>query len=87
MGIKCTYQLRHGVASTDVLQGVRTLSEVQKRGRWKAQKSVTRYSNGGWVSEVFAELSVNLKREAIAAEKWMAKTFAAGGRAGSSSKG
>lgn len=87
VGINCTYQLRHGSASTDVLDGLRSLAEVQKRGRWQAQKSVRRYSNGGRVSQVFAELSDQQKANALAAEAWMAKIFASGDRAGKATRG
>lgn len=86
-GIVCAYQLRHGSASTDVLQGLRTLGEVQKRGRWNAAKSVRRYSNGGRVSQVYNSLTPNQKANAEIAEKWMSKIFAAGLRRRNSSKG
>eukprot|EP00434_Breviolum_minutum_P026113 symbB.v1.2.023089.t1/scaffold2089.1/size89944/4 len=77
-GITCAYQLRHGSASSDVLQGLRTLGEVQKRGRWNAAKSVRRYSNGGRVSQVYDSLTPNQKANAEIAERWMAKIFDAG---------
>lgn len=75
MGICCTYQLRHGSASTDVLQGLRSLTDIQKRGRWQTPKSVRRYSNGGRVSQVFGNLTPFQKNEAHLAEKWMQKTL------------
>ena len=78
MGINCTYQLRHGSASTDVLTNLRSLTEVQKRGRWGSQKSVRRYSNGGRVSQVFDSLDAEQKAIAAAAERWMLKIFAGG---------
>lgn len=80
MGINCTYQLRHGSASTDVLTNLRSLTEVQKRGRWGSQKSVRRYSNGGRVSQVFDNLDAEQKAEAAAAERWMLKIFGGGGK-------
>ena len=67
-GITCVYQVRHGSASTDVLTGLRSLTEVQKRGRWEAAKSVKRYSNGGRISQVFDNLSGTQKHEATQAE-------------------
>lgn len=79
MGINCTYQLRHGSASTDVLTNL-SLMEVQKRGRWGSQKSVRRYSNGGRVSQVFDSLDAEQKAEAAAAERWMLKIFGGGGK-------
>ena len=86
VGLNCSYQLRHGSASTDVLDGLRSLTEVQKRGRWQAQKSVRRYSNGGRISQVFAELSDQQKADAMAAESWMSKILGHGSRAGASSR-
>lgn len=78
MGICCTYQLRHGSASTDVLQGLRSLTDIQKRGRWQTPKSVRRCSNGGRVSQVFGNLTPFQKTEAHNAEKWMQKTLGHG---------
>ena len=72
-GITCVYQVRHGSASTDVLTGLRSLTEVQKRGRWEAAKSVKRYSNGGRISQVFDNLSGTQKHEATQAESWIHK--------------
>eukprot|EP00435_Cladocopium_sp_Y103_P014029 s3339_g3.t1 len=43
MGINCTYQLRHGTApQTDVLTNLRTLTELQKRGRRVSEKVLQR---------------------------------------------
>ena len=78
IGIVCSYQIRHGSASTDVLQGLRGLPEVQKRGRWNVAKSVRRYTNGGRLAQVFASLSPPQKQGAIAAEKWMSKILDVG---------
>ena len=36
--------LRHGGASEDVLRRRRTLEEVQRRGRWRIQTAVRRYT-------------------------------------------
>jgi integrase len=72
-GINCTYQIRHGSASTDVLTGLRTLTEIQKRGRWEAAKSVKRYTNGGRISQVYDNLSGSQKHEAAQAEVWINK--------------
>lgn len=38
VGVVCTYQIRHGSASTDALQGLRTLEQIQRRGRWQTLK-------------------------------------------------
>lgn len=71
--VACVYQIRHGAASTDVLQKLRTLEQVQKRGRWATMSSVRRYSNGGRISQVFQELSKKDREKATSAEKRIAK--------------
>ena len=43
------YKLRHGGASRDVLGNRRALLEVQRRGNWASQKSLTRYERSGAV--------------------------------------
>eukprot|EP00435_Cladocopium_sp_Y103_P040424 s562_g11.t1 len=73
--ISCVYQIRHGSASTDVLQKMRTLEQVQKRGRWLTPKSVRRYTNGGRISQVFQELSDKGRWEATQAEIEITKTI------------
>ena len=69
VGINCVYQVRHGSASTDVLQGFRTLEQVQKRGRWQSFKSVRRYSNGGRLSQVYGQLSAAQRSQAEIVER------------------
>lgn len=73
--ISCVYQIRHGSASTDVLQKLRTLEQVQKRGRWVTPKSVRRYTNGGRISQVFQELSEQERNNASQAEIEITKTI------------
>ena len=58
-----------------MLQKVRTLEQVQKRGRWLTPKSVRRYTNGGRVSQVFQELSEKDRWEAMQAEIEITKTI------------
>ena len=36
------YQMRHGSASTDALENLRSLGEIMKRGRWQSDSSVRR---------------------------------------------
>ena len=79
VGINCVYQVRHGSASTDVLQGFRTLEQVQKFGRWQTFKSVRRYSNGGRLSQVYGQLSTAQRAQAEIAERGIQKTFGAFG--------
>ena len=57
VGVENAYQMRHGSASTDALENLRTLAEIKKRGRWQSDSSVRRYVNGGRLPEVFARLS------------------------------
>ena len=76
LGINCVRQLRHGSASTDVLSGLRTLTEVQKRGRWSVIKSVRRCSNGGRAAQVYTPASAPTKRRRPSAQKWIEKIFA-----------
>eukprot|EP00971_Amphidinium_carterae_P276321 5483239-Amphidinium_carterae.1 len=45
------YQLRHSGASHELLHGLRDVTGVKKRGRWKTDKSVARYEKGGRVAE------------------------------------
>ncbi|CAE7224534.1 unnamed protein product [Symbiodinium sp. CCMP2592] len=46
------YQWRHSGPSIDISRRFRTLTEVQKRGRWKSPKSVTRYEKSGRLDEL-----------------------------------
>ena len=54
-GLNCCYQIRHGSASTDQLQNLRSLADTMK--------------NGGRVAEVFEALTNRQQQEAIQAEK------------------
>ena len=48
---------RHGGASTDFSLKVRSLDEVQRRGRWKAHSSVRRYEKAGRLTRQLSFLS------------------------------
>ncbi len=50
------YSLRHAGASKDALCKIRTLREIQKRGRWRAHRSITRYEQGGRVGLGYVRL-------------------------------
>ena len=54
------YQLRHGRASFDRAQNFRTLSEMNKRGRWAADSSVRRYERAARLQSVERELPPKL---------------------------
>ena len=57
---------RHGGASTDFHNRSRTLSEIQKRGRWKARASVLRYEKDG---RLVRQLSRMTAAQLVAARK------------------
>ena len=50
------YSLRHSGASHDTIHKIRSLQEVQKRGRWRAHRSVTRYEKGGRVGAEYVKI-------------------------------
>lgn len=68
-GIQCSYQVRHGSASTDMLQRQRSMEELMKRGRWRTLTSLRRYEQGGRLSQVFGKLSKCRQETAIKAEQ------------------
>ncbi len=47
------YSLRHGGASHDMLNRIRPLEEIKKRGRWRSDASLRRYTKG---TRVLSEL-------------------------------
>ena len=53
----CLYMARHTGASLDRLTGALPLTEVQKRGRWRADSSVRRYEKRALVQEVYNSLT------------------------------
>ena len=53
--------LRHSATSHDALHKLRTLQEIQKRGRWRAHQSVTRYEKGGQIWEYLELYGASLK--------------------------
>jgi len=64
LGPRTLYDLRHGGASHDALNGV-DLSEIQKRGRWLAASSVRRYSKRGRMHEAWSQLGALARAFAI----------------------
>lgn len=50
------YQLRHGGASGDYLEGRRSLQDIAMRGRWRTMASVRRYTKAGRVQKVLVGL-------------------------------
>ena len=53
----CLYMARHTGASLDRLEDRLPLAEVQRRGRWKSEKSVRRYEKRALVQEVYTSLT------------------------------
>lgn len=51
------YRLRHGGASHEAGSHLRTIGEVQVRGRWQTMKSVKNYEKGGRITQLFAALA------------------------------
>jgi hypothetical protein len=56
IGVVHLYQVRHGGASHDAASRARPLDEIQKRGRWRSQRTMRRYENGGRLAEVLGRL-------------------------------
>ncbi|CAE7231430.1 gag-pro-pol [Symbiodinium sp. CCMP2456] len=71
------YRLRHGGPSRDIALRLRTLAEVQKRGRWKSFASVRRYEKGGRLSQQLQSLPRALRDRAIAAANRIQKSVCA----------
>ena len=55
------YSLRHSAASHDALHKLRSLQEIQKRGRWRAHRSVTRYEKSGRVGLGYLRLKAPIR--------------------------
>ncbi|CAE8588770.1 unnamed protein product [Polarella glacialis] len=57
LGVKMVpYQLRHAGPSWDRTKNFRSLADIQKRGRWKSFKSVTRYEKATLILSEFDRL-------------------------------
>lgn len=72
-GIQCSYQVRHGSASTDILTNMRSIEALMKRGRWKSLSSLRRYEQGGRIAQVFSKAE---QAAAINAEKQLPNIMA-----------
>ena len=51
------YQLRHTGPSTDSAEGLRSLQEIKRRGRWQADNSVKRYEKAAQLTRVLNSLT------------------------------
>jgi hypothetical protein len=56
------YSLRRGGASEDVLRRRRSLEEVQRRGRWRSQTSVRRYTKEAKILSELRKVKPSLLR-------------------------
>ena len=54
---------RHGGASEDFFRRKRSLDEIQKRGRWRDKRSVTRYEKSGMLLKSLGMLSAHTQSE------------------------
>ena len=59
------YQLRHTGASSDFASQRRTLPEIKRRGRWRAESSVRRYEKGGRLTDLLARLPAPTRKYAL----------------------
>ena len=50
------YSLRHAGASADYLNRLRTIQEVQFRGRWRTERSLKRYCKSSLAQAAAAEV-------------------------------
>jgi len=62
------YNMRHSGPSIDRSQNTRPLLEVQKRGRWRSHKSVTRYEKSARLAANFNQLPLKTQRHCLHVE-------------------
>ena len=71
------YALRHGGASTDAAEGVRTLPEIMQRGGWRRDWSVRRYEKHGRLANVLWKAPRSVLQDAKRAELQLEKLWSA----------
>ena len=70
LGLDMTpYQMRHSGPSIDRSRNLRSLLEVQKRGRWRSHKSVARYEKSARRAATFQMLPPPLQHHCLLAER------------------
>ena len=69
------YMGRHTGASLDRLEERRSLSEVQKRGRWRTETSVRRYEKRALIQEVYLKLAQKIRAQAHRCERELVGTL------------
>ena len=60
------HSARHGGASEDAYNNVRTIEAVKERGRWQALASVARYRKAGSYLRTVASLPTSIKKMSAA---------------------
>ena len=55
------YHMRHSGASSDLVLALRGLQDVKRRGRWRADSSLLRYTKGGRLGDQFARLNLKVQ--------------------------
>jgi hypothetical protein len=75
LGPPHAYRLRHAGPSRDFLLKLRTMSDIQHRGRWKASSSTRRYQKGGRLQQMMHLLPDAARREALRAYQDRAQTL------------
>lgn len=69
------YRFRHGGASFEAANHLRSLELIQARGRWQTLKSLKNYEKGGRLPQLFASLSKATQRKRVAARKDIERIF------------
>ena len=69
LGDVVPYQMRHSGPSVDRSRGLRTLAEIQRRGRWASSKSVARYEKGARLQAAWHTLDDAVKAHLVRAEE------------------
>ena len=69
------YRFRHGGASFEAANRLRSLESIQARGRWQTLKSLKNYEKGGRLPQLFASLSKATQRKCVAARKDIERIF------------
>jgi len=67
------YACRHAGASGDVAAGLRSLENVQARGRWRSFSSVRRYEKSSRLNEQLNKLRPEVRARAVKAEQEIAQ--------------
>eukprot|EP00434_Breviolum_minutum_P035087 symbB.v1.2.031057.t1/scaffold3565.1/size54034/3 len=72
VGAPHLYRLRHGGASHEAGNHLRSLQAVQARGRWQSLKSVKNYEKGGRLAQIFDKV---VQRNCLDAARGLARKF------------